>query len=125
VAVDPAAPATVLGFYALSACEVITKDLPAALAARLPRHVGAIRLGRLAVDLSVQGHGLGELLLMDAMRRACAVREHIGVFALFVDAKDRDATAFYSRYGFVGLRDLPLTLVLPLAGVCARMAATP
>lgn len=122
VAVDPVAPRRILGFYALSACEVETSELPGEISRRLPRRAGAVRLGRLAVDLSVQGQGLGELLLMDAIRRTCGVREQVGVFALFVDAKDNSAVAFYSRYGFVALPDAPRTLVLPLVRICQSLA---
>jgi GNAT superfamily N-acetyltransferase len=118
VAVDVAAPGRILGFYALSACEIVTQELPRELATKLPRRVPAVRLGRLAVDLSVQGQGLGELLLMDAIKRTCDVREHIGLFALFVDAKDDDAAGFYKRYGFTAFPDASETMVLPLRKVC-------
>ena len=121
VAVEVGAPGRILGFYALSACEVVTENLPKDLASKLPRRTPAIRLGRLAVDISVQGQGLGELLLMDAIRRSCGVRENVGVFALFVDAKDEKAATFYARYGFVTLPDMPRTMVLPLASVCSRL----
>ena len=120
VAVDPQTPARILGFYALSACEVVTEALPPDLAAKLPRKGPAIMLGRLAVDRSVQGQRLGELLLVDAIKRACNVREHIGVFALFVDAKDEEAGRFYRKYGFTALPDTPATMVLPLRHVCSR-----
>jgi len=118
VAVDMEAPRRILGFYALSACEVVTGELPPELASKLPRKAPAVRLGRLAVDSSAQGQGLGELLLMDAIKRSCAVRGHIGVFALFVDAKDDEAAAFYKRYGFTAFPDSAMTLVLPLRAVC-------
>ena len=119
VAVDAAAPARVLGFYSLSACEIVVDELPENLAAKLPRRAPAVRLGRLAVDKAVQGQGLGELLLMDAINRSCQVRGHVGVFALFVDAKDEAAAAFYRKYGFVAFPQAELTLVLPLKEVCA------
>jgi GNAT superfamily N-acetyltransferase len=119
VAIDLDSPQRILGFYALSACEVITSELPVELASKLPRSAPAVRLGRLAVDSSVQGQGLGEFLLIDAIKRSCAVRGHIGVFALFVDAKDDDAVAFYKRYGFMALPDSPMTMVLPLRHVCS------
>jgi GNAT superfamily N-acetyltransferase len=122
VAVDPQAPARILGFYALSACEVSAEALPPKLAAKLPRNAPAIRLGRLAADRSVQGQGLGEALLMDAIKRACNVRQNIGVFALFVDAKDDEAAAFYAKYGFTPLPDSPRTMVLALAKVCPGLA---
>jgi len=119
VAVDLASPATILGFYALSACEVVTAELPPEIASRLPRRAPAIRLGRLAVDVTAQGHGLGKLLLTHAIIRCCEVKSHIGAFALFVDAIDEDAVSFYGRYGFVSLPDSPRTMVLALKGVCA------
>jgi len=114
VAVADDAPLRVLGYYALTACEILTEELPPDLANRLPRKIPGIRLGRLAVDRAVQGQGLGELLLMDAIERARRVFEHIGVHAPFVDAKDERAAAFYRKYGFRPLPNDPLRLVLPL-----------
>jgi len=117
VAVSDEEPTRILGFYALTACEILTDELPEDLAKKLPRKTPGIRLGRLAVDRTVQGQGLGEHLLMDAIERARLVFEHIGVHALFVDAKDERAAAFYGKYGFRPLPGDPLRLVLPLAGM--------
>lgn len=117
VAVADDAPSRILGFYALTACEVLTEELPPDLAKKLPRKIPGIRLGRLAVDRSMQGQGLGELLLADAIQRAGRVLEHLGVHALFVDAKDEQAAAFYRKYSFRPLPSDPLRLVLPLAGL--------
>ena len=117
VAVADDEPSRILGFYALTACEVVSQDLPDDLAKRLPRKVPGIRLGRLAVDRTVQGQGLGALLLLDALDRARRVLEHVGVHALFVDAKDERAAAFYRKYGFRPLPEQPLQLVLVLAGL--------
>lgn len=117
VATAADAPSRILGYYALTVCEVIAEDLPEDLARKLPRRVPGIRLGRLAVDRSVQGQGLGELLLVDATKRARLVLEHVGVHALFVDAKDARAAAFYRKYGFRALPGDPLTLVLVIAGI--------
>jgi len=60
---------------------------------------------------------LGELLLVDAIKRAKLVLEHVGVHALFVDAKDDQAAAFYRKYGFRPLPNDPHTLVLVVAGL--------
>jgi GNAT superfamily N-acetyltransferase len=117
VAVTEDAPARILGFYALTVCEVVAQDLPEDLAKKLPRRVPGIRLGRLAVDRSMQGQRLGELLLVDAIKRAKLVLEHVGVHALFVDAKDDQAAAFYRKYGFRPLPNDPHTLVLVVAGL--------
>ena len=115
VAITDDAPSRILGYYALTACEILTAELPEDLARKLPRNVPGIRLGRLAVDHSVQGQGLGELLLMNAIARSRRVLEHICVHALFVDAKDKPAAGFYRKYGFRPLPSDPLRLVMPLA----------
>lgn len=91
--------------------------MPEDLTKKLPRKVPGIRLGRLAVDRSVQGQGLGEHLLMDAIDRSRRVLEHINIHALFVDAKDERAAPFYRKYGFRTLPDDFLKLVLPLTGL--------
>lgn len=118
VGVELDAPAKIPGYYALTACEVVTAELPAEMGGKLPRKAPGILLGRLAVDLGVQGQGLGQLLLADAIARTCNVKQHIGVYALFVDAIDDQATTFYRKYGFRALPDSPKRLVLPLEGVC-------
>ena len=117
VAVSGEEPARILGYYALTACEVLSEDLPTEIAKRLPLKVPGIRLGRLAVDRTVQGQGLGELLLMDAIDRSRRVLQHVGIHALFVDAKDERAAGFYRKYGFRPLPQDSLKLVLPLAGL--------
>jgi len=43
------------------------------------------------------------LLLVDAITRTRLVLEHVGVHALFVDAKDEQAARFYRTYGFRAL----------------------
>ena len=117
VAISDDEPTRILGYYALTACEVLTEELPADIAKKLPRKIPGIRLGRLAVDRTVQGQGLGEHLLMDALDRSRRVLEHIGIHALFVDAKDERAASFYLKYGFRPFPQDSLTLVLPLAGL--------
>ena len=115
VAVDDAAePTRILGFYALTACEVVTQELPKELSKRLPGMIPGIRLGRLAVAQESQGQGLGELLLMDAIRRSRLVLDHVGVQALFVDAKDARAAALYQKCAFRSFPDNALRLVMVL-----------
>jgi GNAT superfamily N-acetyltransferase len=107
-----------------ASASLLLADLPASLSKKLPRYpsVPAVRLGRLAVDQTYQGQGLGGALLADALDRAA--RAEIAAYALLVDAKDEPAAAFYRHHGFVALPDSPLTLFLPLATVhLARSAA--
>lgn len=104
----------VLGFYALTSAFVLLDDLPAALARRYPRQIPVTRLGRLAARADMQGQGLGQLLLADAVSRARAVAQAVGSAGLFVDAKNNVAARFYQRYGFFQSLDQPLKLFLPL-----------
>ncbi|MHB8902528.1 MAG: GNAT family N-acetyltransferase [Thermoguttaceae bacterium] len=105
----------VLGYYALSMHRVIHDVLPAEQAKGLPRlDVPVILLGRLAVDKTVQGRGLGATLLLDALARSAHISRHFGVRAVEVDAFDESAKNFYLKYGFSPLLDDPNHLFLPM-----------
>jgi GNAT superfamily N-acetyltransferase len=109
---------TVVGYYALTNHRVSYEALPADQAKGIPRiDVPVVLLGKLAVSRTHQGMGLGSLLLVDAMRRACDVADRVGVRAIEVDAIDEEARAFYSKYGFVSLLDDRNHLILPMAVV--------
>lgn len=108
-------PATILGYYSLSAASFDKGELPPAEAKRLPHYpVPAAVLGRLAVDRAQQSQGLGELLLLDAIRRVVRASTMVAVHAMIVDAKHDRARLFYERYGFRAFASTPLRLFLPL-----------
>ena len=118
VSVDAAAPERVLGYYALSPCSIEFARVPPAVTRGLGRYeVPAFRLGRLAVDRSCQGEGLGGQLLVAAGRRCIAAAELVGGVALVIDAKSDRAAAWYAGYGAVPLLDAARTLVLGLGVV--------
>lgn len=100
---------TIAGFYTLSAHTLNLHELPTDVAKKLPRypHVPATLLGRLAVDRSFRGQHLGELLLIDALKRALRGAKHVASAAVVVDAKDDLACAFYKRYDFAPLPSQP------------------
>ena len=107
----------IAGYYTLASASVLLADLPEALVKKLPRYpsVPAVRMGRLAVDQSFKGKGLGAALLADALRRA--VKAEIAAYAFVVDAKDEDAASFYAHHGFMALPDQPLCMFMALATV--------
>jgi GNAT superfamily N-acetyltransferase len=108
----------VLGFYTLSALAIDAGSLPEAQARKLPRHpIPAALIGRLAVDRSAQGTGLGRLLLADAIQRTLSASEQVAIHAMVVDAKNEAARRFYQAYGFLALSDQPMRLFLPLRSV--------
>jgi ribosomal protein S18 acetylase RimI-like enzyme len=109
------APGKIAGYYSLSAASLEKDELPPALAKRLPHYpVPAAILGRLAVDCGQQGRGLGETLLLDAIRRVVRASTTLVVYAVVVDAKNDRAKAFYERYGFLAFANTPRRLFLPL-----------
>jgi|SRR6266566_3481583 len=105
----------VLGYYTLSATSFSKKSLPEAEAKRLPHYpIPAALLGRLAVDRSCHGQGMGKFLLFNALHRVLQAAESLAVYALIVDAKNDNARAFYERYGFIRFPDIESRLFVPL-----------
>jgi len=107
----------IAGYYTLASASLLLTDLPRNISKKLPRYptVPTTRMGRLAVDLEFKGQGLGGALLADALARA--KRSEVASYALIVDAKDKQAMAFYQHHGFIKLPDTPRTLFLPLATI--------
>ena len=109
---------TVLGFYTLSALTIDLSSLPEELSRKLPRHpVPCALIGRLASDQSVRGHGLGRMLLADAIKRILGASDMLAIHAVIVDAKNTTAKQFYEGFGFAPLQDNPLRLFLPLGAL--------
>jgi GNAT superfamily N-acetyltransferase len=105
VAVTPEERQRVLGFFTLSAAAIVPADLPAEIAKRLPRHpVPAALIGRLAVDRSIAGRGLGGILLADAIQKAAVAAETVAMAAIVVDPIDDAARSFYAAFGFGSLQ---------------------
>lgn len=114
----------VLGFYSLSPASVEFSRAPEVVKRGLARHdVPVFRLGRLAVDKSVQGQGLGGQLLLSAGRRCLRASQEVGGMALLIDAKNERAAQWYVSYGALPLLDAPLSLLLPLATIHKALEA--
>ena len=76
--------------------------------------VPVILLGRLAVDRSTQGQGLGALLLVDALRKSLHIAEQVGIRAVEVHAINELARRFSFYFGFRSLKDAASYLFLPI-----------
>jgi GNAT superfamily N-acetyltransferase len=102
----------VRGYFALVARRPYpTESLPAEFAVKFPVDMPTALLARLAVDLSVQGKGVGGQLLLEAMQRIKQMAAENGDVLLFVDAKDGQAS-FYTKYGFTPMLTEPQTLFI-------------
>jgi predicted GNAT family N-acyltransferase len=108
------ADARVIGYYTISSSAVAFDVVPE----NLPHHPVPVALvGRPAVDNGARGQGLGETLLIHALRAAQRAAKIVGIYAVVVDALDESARSFYLRYGFDELTDDHLHLYLPMKAI--------
>ena len=106
----------VRGFYTLSASIIPLDELPPDMMKKLPRYgqLPVTLLGRLAVDQTAKGQGVGEFLLVDALRRCLEGAQKIDAMAAIVDAKDEQAESFYRHFDFLPFQRTPRRLFLPM-----------
>ncbi|PZR28517.1 MAG: GNAT family N-acetyltransferase [Citrobacter freundii] len=110
---------SVKGYYTLSTASLDRAQLPPEVIKKLPpsyTNLPMTLLGRLAVSVEWQRQGIGELLLVDALKRCYLASLQVGSMAVIVDPIDEDAVKFYDRYGFIRLSDSG-KMLLPMATV--------
>jgi predicted N-acetyltransferase YhbS len=111
----------VVAYYALASSTVVMGAAPGRFRRNMPGSIPVVVLGRLAVDPSQQGKGLGRAVAQDAGRRVLQAADAIGVRGLLVHALSDDAKAFYERLGFDPSPLDPMTLMLTLADLQAAL----
>jgi GNAT superfamily N-acetyltransferase len=104
----------VVGYYSLAAGSLLHDGATGRVRRNMPDPVPVALLGRLAVDRSWQGKGLGRALLRDAALRILGAAETIGVRAILVHAISEDAKAFYEASGFAPSPVDPMTLMVTI-----------
>lgn len=110
----------VVAYYCISAGAVAREAAPAQLRRNAPDPVTVTIIGRLAVDKSYAGAGLGTGLLADALRRIARASRSIGIAAVLVQAKTEAAKRFYLACAeFVEYRAESRTLFLRIDAVTA------
>ena len=109
----------VLAYYTLSAYTVDITALDEPFAKKLPRYprLPATLLGRLAVDRRQKGKRLGELMLIDALKKALEASTQVASLAVIAEALDENAQRFYIKYGFQPFQHEPMKLYLPMKTV--------
>lgn len=110
---------TVLAYYTLSSYTVDISVLDEDFAKNLPRYplLPATLLGRLAVDAKQKGKRLGELMLVNALRKSLNVSSQVASLAVIAEALDENARNFYIRYGFQQFKQDPMKLYLPMKSI--------
>ncbi len=115
----PARSRRVVAFYAVSPTEGVREDFSSSQAGGLTRIPGYL-IGRLAVNQTLQGQGLGADLLHDAIE-TCVRAAEIGSGRLIVvDAIDQLAERFYLHHGFQPTK-VQRRLVLKVAAARASL----
>ncbi len=110
---------SIVGYYTLSAYSIHLRDLPPALAKKLPRYpvLPATLLGRLAVADSYRGKKLGRFLLMDALYRSLRATAEVGSVGVVVEALNEGALAFYRHHEFQSIPGHQDKLFLAMATI--------
>ena len=108
-------PTRIIGYFTMCAYSVSQTAVPEAARKHIPRYplVSATLIGRLAVDASYQGRGVGAILLARALRKAHENTSVVGSSMIVVDALDERAARFYEAHGFTRLAD-SMRLILPM-----------
>ena len=99
----------VKGYYTLSNAGIPRDLVPDEIKNKLPKSYTSLPttlIGRLAVDKKHSGQGLGELLLLDALKRSYDTSvSSVASMSVIVDPIDEGAVRFYKKYGFIVLPD--------------------
>lgn len=109
----------VVAYYALAASAVTVEVASGRFRRNMPDPIPVVVLGRLAVDRSRHGEGLGRALVQDAARRVIQAADAIGVRGMIVHALSAEARAFYERTGFEPSPLDPMVLMVTLADLRA------
>jgi predicted N-acetyltransferase YhbS len=111
----------VVGYYALASGAVDVAATPGRFRRNMPNPIPVVILGRLAIDVSQQGKGLGRALFRDAAQRVLNAADTIGIRGILVHALSQDARNFYIALGFDPSPLDPMMLMVTLADLRASL----
>lgn len=105
----------VFAYYSLASSSVSVATAPGRFRRNMPDPIPVVILGRLAVDQSHQGTGIGRALVRDAGLRVLNAATEIGIRGILVHALTEAAKSFYERIGFEPSPLDPMTLMVTIA----------
>lgn len=99
----------VVGYYALAAHKVAREHVVAKEGRGGPVEIPAVLLAKLALAEHLRGHGLGAVLVADALARVVTATRTVAARLVVVDALTERVAEFYESLGF---RRVPGSLLL-------------
>ncbi|MDD3274082.1 MAG: GNAT family N-acetyltransferase [Sphaerochaetaceae bacterium] len=97
----------IIGYFSCAAASVTSNFFQDKTLKKIRGYeIPCIKLTRFAIDRRYQGRGLGQYLLICALKHVCKVSENLGAAAVIIDAKNSSAKEFYIKNGFYELSDL-------------------
>lgn len=81
----------VVGYYALSMGSLFAVETPGSIRRNMPEVIPSVILGRLAIDETAQGRGLGAALLQDAVNRSLVASQNVSARLVVVHAISQKA----------------------------------
>jgi GNAT superfamily N-acetyltransferase len=111
----------VVGYYALASGAVSAAAAPSRFRRNMPEPIPVAVLGRLAVDQTWHGQGIGRALFRDSALRVMQAAEAIGIRGMLVHAISDEAKAFYLGLGLSQSPLEPMTLMVTLADLQATL----
>lgn len=113
----------VIGYYALATGSINREDAPGKVKRNMPDPIPVVIIGRLAVDESFKGQGIGTGLLKDALLRVVSAAEEIGIRAVLVHAIDETVRKFYLKHGFYESPVNDLSLMITVQEIQSAITA--
>ncbi len=114
----------IIGFYTLTMTQIDLQKLPEKLRKKHPASTSGGLIARLAVDTRYKRRGLGEWLLIDALKKLLSASETVAFPVVVVDAKD-GAKDFYEQYGFSPFLHAENKLFITIADIRMSLGAVP
>lgn len=104
----------VVGYYALANGALARGDALGGVRRNMPDPIPVMVLARFAIDSLLQGQGIGQELLRNAILRTLSAAEIAGIRAIVVHALTDQAKLFYENCGFKASTENPYLLMAKL-----------
>ena len=78
-----------------------------------PNKIPVVLIGRIGVDKTMQGKGLANVMISEAMHQAKQVSQIVGVAFVVIDAKNERLATYYQNHGFLRMGNT-LRLIYPI-----------